>query len=59
MNTPVNDFFITPEPLRLLRRNFSSFNKTLGLFLGQKLHPTVDSAHAEIIHSEFFGDVAD
>ena len=49
MKTLFNWFFMTLEPLQVLRPNFSSFNRTLGLFLGQKLLPTVGSAHAKII----------
>ena len=41
--------FLTPGPLKILRRNFSSLNKTLGLFLDQKLHPTTGSALAKKI----------
>ena len=50
--------FLTPRPLNLLRWNFSLLNKTLGLFLGQKLHPTIGSAHAKKIQ-EYFGEVSD
>ena len=50
--------FLTPGPLKILRWNFSSLNKTLGLFLGQKLDPTIGSAHAKKIQ-EYFGEVSD
>ena len=50
--------FLTPGPLNLLRWNFSLLNKTLGLFLGQKLHPTIGSADAKKIQ-EYFGEVSD
>ena len=59
MNTPFSEFFITQEPLKILRWNFSSFIKISGLFLGQKLHLTVGSLHAKIINSEFFKDFLD
>ena len=52
-------FFLTPGPLAVLRRNFSSLNKTLGLFLVQKLQPTIGYAHAKKINSEYFGEVSD
>ena len=50
--------FLTPGPLKILRWNFSALNKTLGLFLGQKLQPTIGSAHAKKIQ-EYFGEDSD
>ena len=50
--------FLTPGPLNLLRWNFSLLNKTLRLFLGQKLHLTIGSADAKKIQ-EYFGEVSD
>ena len=50
--------FLTPGPLKILKRNFSSLNKTLGLFLDQKHHPTIGSAHAKKIQ-EYFEEVSD
>ena len=54
--TPLRNSFMTPEPLKLLKKHWLSTQNFLGSIFGSKSHPYVVSTHVKVTHFELQSD---